>query len=268
MAVKIFAVGDIAGDLEKNPGVEATGQLIAKLLATEPQAEVLAIGDLAYDDGKPAEFEGFYKKHWGSVFDRTRPCPGNHEYHTGAEGYFAFFGQRAGSQKQSWYSFDVGGWHIVSLNTEKHYRAGSKQLTWLQDDLTNRQQPRILAFFHRQRWGSGGHGDEESRTEALWKELFKHRTELVLSGHAHHYECFAPQRPDQTADPKGIRLFIVGTGGRDLAGKSKNTKNSEKEEFETFGILELTLEETQYSWKFVPIEGSMFTHTGTYPTNH
>jgi acid phosphatase type 7 len=268
VAVKIFAVGDIAGKPDDNPGMEATGKLIVKLIAAEPEARVLVIGDTAYSDGTPEEFESFYKKHWGGILSKTHPCPGNHEYNSGAVGYFKFFGKSAGSQEQSWYSFDLGSWHIVSLNTEKHYKKGSPQLKWLEDDLTNRKQSRILAFLHRQRWGSGGHGDEESRTKALWNELFKHHAELVLCGHAHHYECFAPQRPDQTADPKGIRQFILGTGGRHFAGKSKNTKNSQKEEFNTFGILELTLEDTQYSWKFIPVEGSSFTHSGSHPTNH
>jgi hypothetical protein len=258
----LFAVGDMAGPSASNPGSAATAALVKSLLAANPGSTLLVLGDNAYDDGTTAEYASHYKPGWGdpAVKPATFACPGNHDYHsTGAAPYFAFFGAQSGAVSgDGFYSFDRGGWHVVSLNTEREFRSGSRQLQFLEADLDAHSTMPTIAFFHRPRFGSGGHGDSDN-PEAFWDALFAHRVEIVLCGHAHHYERFAPQDPDQSPHPKGIRQFIVGTGGRGLVPPKppgRRKPNSETADGTTFGVLKLTLDTASYQWEFVPALGS------------
>lgn len=273
----ILAVGDMAGPAADNGGSVNTAALTTSLIAVNPGATLLVLGDNAYTDGTHEDYANFYAPIWGvqSIADCVRACPGNHDYHTkNAAPYFAQFKERAGPADGSgFYSFDVGAWHVVSLNTEKEYRKGSSQLAFLEADLAAHATMPTIAFFHRPRFGSGGHGDSDN-PEAFWDVLFKHHVEIALCGHAHHYERFAPQTPKQKPDPKGIRQFIVGTGGRGLVEPKppgRRKPNSEVADGTTFGVLKLTLTPTSYEWEFVPTPGSGgFTDRSSapHPVNH
>jgi calcineurin-like phosphoesterase family protein len=273
----VFAVGDMAGPADKNAGSVDTATLMTNLISTNPDALVFLLGDNAYNDGETDEYEEFFRPIWGveAIASRVRPCPGNHDYHaSNAAPYFAHFKETAGPvDRRGFYSFDLNSWHIVSLNTERDYKKGTAQLTWLETDLQNHADKPTLAFFHRPRFGSGGHGDSDN-AEAFWDVLFRHRVEIVLNGHAHHYERFAPQTPKQHLDPAGIREFIIGTGGRGLVPPKppgKRKPNSEVADGTTFGVLKLVLTPTSYEWEFVPTPGGggfVDRSAAPHPTNH
>ncbi len=272
----LFAVGDMAGPPQSNPGSSITAELLKRLIGQEPSAVVLVLGDNAYNDGKAGEYEQHYQPLWGDPLIKARAwaCPGNHDYHTaGATPYYMRFGERAGpADRRGYYSLDLDRWHLVSLNTERDYESGSHQLQWLEDDLQQHAAQPILAFFHRPRFGSGGHGDSDN-PEAFWDVLFRHRAEIVLNGHAHHYERFAPQTPRRDPDAAGIREFIVGTGGRELVppkGPGRRKPNSETANGDSFGILKLVLEPNGYEWEFIPAIDGGFTDRSVdvHPVNH
>ena len=265
----VLAIGDAAGSASSNPGAVTVASLAQRLIAEDPSAIVLLLGDNAYDDGSQGDYDTFFASTYGrpAFNGRMRACAGNHDYHTaGALPYFSVLGtEAAGTPGVSYYSFDAGDWHIISLNSEVEQDQDSPQLQWLRQDLATRTRKPVLAFWHRPRWGSGGHRDSR-KPRWFWKELFAHRAEVVLNGHAHHYERFAPQTPDQAASPTGIREFIVGTGGRKLAGRTKVTPNSEVANFASFGLLKLTLAETEYRWEFLSPAGDVLDQ-GRHPTN-
>ena len=267
----VLAVGDMCGPPRRNPGAPATAALARRLLADEPGAIVLALGDNAYNRGRHDEYRDHYAPTWGhpDLLGRTWPCPGNHDYRTAAAApYFSFFGEaRAGTPERSYYSLPLpeAGWHLVSLNSEVEQDAHSPQLQWLRQDLVERRHGPVLAFWHRPRWGSGAHRDSR-KPRWFWNVLWDARAEVVLNGHAHHYERFAPQRPDQMADPWGIRQFIVGTGGRRLAGRTKDTPNSEYARFDAYGVLRLTLSADAYRWEFIDVDDRIL-DSGMQPVN-
>ena len=254
----IIAVGDMCGPPRKNPGAEGTAALARRILRDHPDAMILALGDNAYNRGRIDEYRDHYTPSWGQpdLLGRTWCCPGNHDYRTAAAApYFQYFGeQRAGTPQRSYYSLPLpdAGWHLVSMNSEVDQDAHSPQLQWLRDDLKARRYQPVLAIFHRPRWGSGAHRDSK-KPRWFWNELYAARTELILCGHAHHYERFAPQRPDQIPDPGGPRQFIVGTGGRKLHGRTKDTPNSEYARFDQYGVLKLTLRPDRYRWEFITV---------------
>ena len=267
----LLAVGDMCGPAKKNPGAAATADLARRQIARHPGAMILALGDNAYNRGRPDEYRDHYTPSWGQpdLLGRTFSCPGNHDYRTaGAAAYFTYFGEsRAGTPRRSYYSLPLAdaGWHLISLNSEVEQDAHSPQLQWLRADLAARRHRPILAFWHRPRWGSGAHRDSK-KPRWFWNELYAERAELVLAGHAHHYERFAPQRPDQIADPHGIRQFIVGTGGRRLQGRTKDTPNSDYARFDLFGILKLTLWSEGYRWEFISVDDRVIDR-GEQPVN-
>jgi len=254
----VLAVGDMCGPPRKNPGAEATAALARRLIVQEPSAIVLALGDNAYNRGHEDEYRDYYAPSWGQaeLLGRTWSCPGNHDYRTaGASPYFKYFGEaRAGTPVRSYYSLPLAeaGWHLVSLNSEVEQDAHSAQLQWLRNDLAARAHQPILAIWHRPRWGSGAHRDSK-KPRWFWNTLSEAGAEITLNGHAHHYERFAPQRPDQMPHPQGLRQFIVGTGGRKLHGRTKYTPNSEYARFDLFGILKLTLTPADYTWEFIDV---------------
>lgn len=259
----LVGAGDIAScdDLK---GAEATAALLDHIPGT-----VIAIGDLAYPDGSDDQFAKCYGPTWGRFKDRTRPAPGNHEYHhDGASGYVHYFGAAAGDPKKGYYSYDLGGWHIVVLNSEcaavGGCGLGSAQEKWLQQDLNDHPAKCTLAYWHIPLFSSGAKHGNAPEIKPLWDALYAANVELVLNGHDHDYERFAPQDPSGKLDPRrGIREFVVGTGGknshRTFAGIQTN---SEVHQADTFGVLKLTLHPEGYAWEFVPEAGKTFKDSG------
>jgi len=258
----LIGAGDIA-DCSDLAGAEAT----AKLLEANP-GTVMALGDLAYPNGTPDDFKCYHKT-WGRVKDRTRPAVGNHEFHsTGASYYFQYFGSAAGDPKTGYYSYDLGAWHIVVLNSECQQvggcEAGSSQEKWLRADLAAHPVGCTLAYFHKPRFSSGLNHGNDPEVGAFWQALYDYNAELILNGHDHDYERFAPQDPGGNADPKrGIREFVVGTGGKNHREFGIRKSNSEVRNNHAFGVLKLTLKTTGYDWKFIPEAGKTFTDSGS-----
>lgn len=255
----LVGTGDIADC--GSSGDEATAALLDGIDGT-----VFTAGDNAYEDGSTTNFTQCYQPSWGRHKARTRPSPGNHDYHTsGAADYYAYFGALAGEAGKGYYSYDIGDWHIVSLNSNISMGAGSAQETWLRADLAATSLTCTLAYWHHPRFSSGTQHGSESSAEPLWQALYDAGAEIVVSGHEHNYERFAPQRPDGTADAaNGIREFVVGTGGtghyNDLGTQ---LPNSELFNGTTFGVLKLTLGPGTYTWNFVPVAGETFTDSGS-----
>ena len=259
----LIAAGDIAGCL--SPGDEATADLIDGIAGT-----VITLGDNVYDNGTLAEYTNCYAPSWGRHRSRTRPAPGNHEYNTpNAMGYFAYFGTAAGDPGKGYYSYDLGAWHIIVLNSNLGCRMiscalGSEQDAWLRAELAAHSNVCTLAYWHHPRFNSGAvHGDHPAVAD-FWNALYSYGADVVLNGHEHIYERFAPQTPGAIADPaKGIRQFTVGTGGRGLYAIGVVKPNSEVRNGSSYGVLKLTLRPTSYDWQFVPVAGATFTDSGT-----
>ena len=253
--VVITAAGDIAGTPTDSAGTAAVIERINPL-------RVLTLGDNAYPNGTAEEYAAFYDPNWGRFKAKTSPVPGNHEYNTpGAAGYFSYFGDRVPGP---YYSYDLGAWHLIALNTSIPMGTGSAQLQWLQADLAANAGRCTLAYFHIPRFSSGTvHGDS-AVVDPLWRALYAAGADVVLNGHEHNYERFAPQDPEGAADPSGIREFVVGTGGYFLYGfANRPAPNSEVRHGETHGVLEMTLRDGGYDWRFAPVEGATFTDTGS-----
>lgn len=252
-----------AGDISDcgNNNDEATAQLLDNIAGT-----VYTLGDNAYSSGTATEFSQCYDPTWGRHKARTRPAPGNHDYSTsGAAPYYAYFGSNAGPSGLGYYSFDLGDWHIVSLNSEVSMSVGSAQETWLRADLAASTKQCTLAYWHKPRFSSGTDHGSLSAAQPLWQALYDYHAEIVLGGHEHNYERFAPQTPTGIADPaNGIREFVVGTGGESHYNDlGTPLPNSEVFNGTTFGVLELTLGAGTYSWQFVPVAGQSFTDSGS-----
>jgi hypothetical protein len=258
----LVGAGDIA-DCTDLSGAEAT----AKLLEQTP-GTVMAVGDLAYPDGTQDNF-ACYNKTWGRVKDRTRPAAGNHEFHSaGASFYFKYFGKAAGDPNQGYYSYELGSWHIVVLNSECEVmdgcQAGSPQEKWLRADLAVHPTACTLAYFHKPLFSSGGAHGNYYDVKPLWQALYDANADVVVGGHDHDYERFAPQTPDAIPDAKrGIREFVVGTGGKNHRPFGDLLPNSEVRNADTFGILKLTLRSNGYDWQFIPEAGKTFTDSGS-----
>ena len=235
----------------------------AAIIAAYPTAAVFTLGDNAYEDGTTANYAQCYHPTWGAFRERTYPSPGNHDYHTsGAGGYFGYFGARAGPAGLGYYSYDLGVWHLISLNSEIDVDAASTQATWLQQDLADHPAACVLAYWHGPLFTSGAVHNPVSAMQPLFTILYDAGADIVLSAHNHHYERFAPQSPDGTLDDsRGIRQFVVGSGGAGLYDFTTPEPNSEVR-LQGFGVLKLTLGATDYTWEFVPVAGSSFTDSG------
>ncbi|MGH8974535.1 MAG: metallophosphoesterase family protein, partial [Acidimicrobiia bacterium] len=213
------------------------------------------------------EYRNCYEPSWGRHKARTRPVVGNHEYGTsGAAGYFGYFGTAAGTAGEGFYSYDLGAWHVVVLNSNcgaVSCSVGSAQEKWLRADLAASQAACTVALWHHPRFSSGSHGNDLS-VQPLWNALYEYGAELVLNGHDHTYERFAPQRPDGTLDnAHGIREFVIGTGGRPLYSFNAIKPNSEARNNTVFGVLRLTLRSGSYDFRFVPEAGGTYTDSGS-----
>ncbi|HEU5097776.1 MAG TPA: metallophosphoesterase [Roseiflexaceae bacterium] len=249
--------GDIA--LCGSDGAEATARLLDGI-----EGMVFTLGDNAYEAGTPEQFRDCYDPTWGRHKARTRPSPGNHDYGTpGAAGYYDYFGEQAGPERRGYYSFDLGAWHIVSLNSEIAAGPESAQAQWLRDDLAAHPAACTLAYWHKPLFSSGSVHGNDPHMRAIWQILASAGADVVLGGHDHVYERFAPQDADGAADPQGMREFVAGAGGSNLYGIGQVQPNSEVRGTGTFGVLKLTLHATSYDWEFVPVEGGAFSDAGS-----
>ncbi len=262
-SVVMVGAGDIASC--SSSGDEATATLLDGIDGT-----VFNLGDNAYDNGTAAEFTNCYNPSWGRHKARTKPSPGNHEYGTaGAAGYFGYFGAAAGDPTKGYYSYNLGDWHVVVLNSNLSCAvvscaSNSPQEQWLRADLAANTKLCTLAYWHHPRFNSGAAHGNDLDVSPLWDALYQYNADVILNGHEHIYERFAPQNPSGGADnARGIREFIVGTGGRSHYTLGTIQPNSEVRNSNTYGVLKLTLSASSYSWQFVPIAGSTFTDSGS-----
>jgi hypothetical protein len=243
----LLAVGDIATCDAAND--ELVGELAARL-----QGTIALLGDIAYDHGSYDDFASCFDPTWGPLRSRLRPAPGNHEYETKeASGYFTYFGGVASTPGEGWYSYNVGLWHVIALNSNCGAIHGgcegndSAELAWLVADLAAHPAECTLAYWHHPRWSSGRHGSSDL-TDAFWNALAAAGADVVLFGHDHDYERMDPI--------DGIRPFVVGTGGRSLyAWPDSPLSETAVRANDTYGLLELTLGAAAYSWRFVPASG-------------
>jgi len=248
----LLAAGDIASC--SSEGDAAT----AALVRTQPAgAPIAALGDLAYEAGSVTDFRSCFDPTWGPFRDRIRPALGNHEYGTrDGAGYFAEF-TNVGAPGQGWYSWNVGAWHVVSLNSNcgaVGCGPDSPQVQWLRADLAAHPARCTLAYWHHPRWSSGLHGDQP-QVDGLWQAAAAGGIDVVLNGHDHDYERFAPI--------DGVREFVVGTGGASHYPRATKAAGSEAWDGSSFGILRLTLHPDSYDWRFLPAAGSTFTDAGS-----
>ncbi len=257
----LVAGGDIASC--SSNGDEATALLVDAIPGT-----VATLGDAVYDVGTADAFGRCYAPSWGRFVARTRPAPGNHEYaDPGAAGYFAYFGRRAGPTRNGWYAYDLGDWRIYALNSNCAAIGGcatsSPQVRWLRRDLATHRRPCALAYWHHARFSSGLHGSDPVM-DTVSRILHAGGADVVLSGHDHLYERFAPQSPSglRTTPALGMRPFVVGTGGRSHYPVRTRLPASQRVSTSDFGVLQLTLRPRSYTWRFVPVAGSAFTDTG------
>lgn len=267
----VVAAGDIACDPLNSAyyGGSGIGQLcrqkaVSDVIGRLQPTAVLALGDEQYTDGRLSAFRTSYAASWGRYLSLTRPVPGNHEYGVaGAAGYFDYFGGRAGPRGKGYYSYNLGTWHVVALNGNCGAVGGcgygSAQEQWLRRDLAANPRTCTLAYWHQARFSSGLHGDNAAYT-AFWNALYRANADVVLAGHDHHYERFAPMRGDGTLDhPRGIRSFVVGTGGAQHYALSRVRPNSQARNTTSFGVLQLALRDGYYGWRFHPAAGGTYT---------
>jgi 3',5'-cyclic AMP phosphodiesterase CpdA len=244
----VFAAGDLADCPDALPEVAE--------LARSLRGPILALGDIVHPGGSPEEYADCLDPVWGDLKDRMWPVPGNHDYQTpGAAGYYRYFGPAAGHPTEGFYSFDVGWWHVIAINSFCSAiggcRAGSPQMEWLLADLASNPSRCTLAYWHHPRYTSGS-GASPRRTAYLWQVLYGQGVDVVLNGHDHHYERFAPLSAAGEPDPdRGVRQFVVGTGGANLTRRVRAAPHSELWTRDFHGLLELTLYRARYEWRFL-----------------
>ena len=265
----LLAAGDIADC--RSPGDEATADLIRTMPGT-----IATLGDNAYRSGSAQEYADCYDPTWGTEKARTRPAAGNHDYGTpDARGYFDYFGAAAGDRGEGYYSYDLGAWHVVVLNSNCDAIGGceadSAQERWLRSDLASHQATCTLAYWHHPLFSSGTTHGGDLEMRPIWQLLYDAGADVVLSGHEHNYERFTPQDPNGAPDPgRGIREFVVGTGGASHYPFGTPLPTSETRNADTYGVLALTLHPDGYDWSFVPADadpgqpgGTTFTDAGS-----
>jgi hypothetical protein len=258
----LVGAGDIASC--SSDGDETTAALVESI-----PGQVFTAGDNAYANGSAKNYANCYDPSWGAFKNRTHPAAGNHEYNTeAATPYFDYFGAAAGPRGLGYYSYDLGRyWHVIVLNSNCEAVAGcdeaSAQYAWLQRDLQTHPRQHVIAIWHHPRYNSGSHGNAQE-LDPFWDLLYAWGTEIVISGHAHDYERFAPM-DDQgdRDDAHGIREFVVGTGGSSLVTADTPKPNSEVLDNSTFGVLKLSLYSNSYEWRFIPVAGGDFSDNGS-----
>ena len=265
-----------AGDIAScaRTGDEATGKLLDDIVADAPSTTtVFTTGDNAYESGTPSEFTNCYQPNWGRHKAITLPTVGNHEYYStaSASGYFGYFGAGRVSYDAStkgYYSYNLGQWHMVALNSMCEQVGGcgatSPMVEWLEKDLVANPRTCTLAYFHHPLFSSGSTSGGNSKMKPSWEVLYAAKADVVLNGHVHNYERFAPQTPSGVADAeRGIREFVVGTGGYSLNSFKTTVANSQERNANAYGVLKLTLHPSSYDWKFVPVAGQTYADSGS-----
>jgi hypothetical protein len=252
----LVGAGDIANS---GSGDSATAALLDAIPGT-----VFTTGDNAYNNGTASEFNTHYAPTWGRHKARTRPSPGNHDHGTsGASGYYGYFGSAAGPSGRGYYSYDLGTWHIVSLNSNIGMAAGSGQEEWLRADLAASGKPCTLAYWHHPLFTSGSDHGPSTSTRPLYQALYDHNADVVVWGHNHQYERFAPQNPNGSLDnSRGLRAFVAGMGGASHYGFGTIRPNSQARNSDTYGVLKFTLHPNGYDWQFVPQAGRTYADRG------
>lgn len=257
----LIGAGDIASD---GSGDESTAQLLDAAVASDPKTIVFTTGDNVYPLGRMADFLAYYEPTWGRHKERTRPSPGNHDYdQPGAADYLNYFCPDPancsfpGGTKELYYSYDLGNWHIISLNSER-VTSDPSQLSWLENDLATHPNSCILAYWHRTRFSSGVTHGGNVNTQPFWDRLYAAKADVIIASHEHNYERFAKMSAVGAADANGIRQFVVGTGGFGVLYPFSPTPepNSEVRLTGVFGIIKFTLRDGGYDWTFVPVAGA------------
>ncbi|MCE7004467.1 discoidin domain-containing protein [Kibdelosporangium philippinense] len=254
----------VAGDIAK-PELPGEHTKTAKLIEGIKPSYVLTVGDNQYDNGTLSEYQSYYDKTWGKFKNITRPTPGNHEWYDQLKGYKAYFGSIATPQGKPYYSYDVGDFHFVALDSDPLTDGGSDaaQLAWLRDDLARNQKACVVGYWHHPRFNSGKYGDDKS-TAPFWTELLKVRADLVFGGHDHHYERIKPLNASGKVDEaNGIRTAIVGIGGDSLYTQIKPRVGVEKS-FAKHGVMKLVLNGKSYSWEIIGTDGKVLDKAGPY----
>lgn len=251
-------IGECGADHQPRPSVFATAELLE-----ERPGLILLAGDIAYPDGRAVDFSECYDPAYGPLKKRSLPAPGNHEYRDkDANAYFQYFGEQAGQAGKGWYSVNFAGWHIIALNSNVPIDESSPQLKWLQNDLAKRPSGCLLAFWHHPRFSSGEHGNN-SLMDPAWQSLVQAGADLVLTGHDHDYERFAPMNAFAEEVELGTRQIVVGTGGAKLRNLEEIKPNSEVRNGQSYGILEVQLRKDSYDWRFLGTQDSEFEDRGT-----
>jgi acid phosphatase type 7 len=265
---RIGAAGDIACVTTSGEADECQQKATSDLLLEAKLDAVLPLGDNQYETGRLQGYLRSYDPSWGRLKSISHPVMGNHDYSLfNASDYYKYFGAAAGPPGKGYYSFDLGAWHLIALNGECNLvggcEKGSPQERWLAADLATHKNRCVLAYWHEPRFSSGHEGGE-ARSDAFWRDLYAAGADVILNGHDHDYERFAPQDPDGTPDPKrGIPEFVVGTGGKNHERfGARTSRNTVVRNDQTFGVLLMTLHKDSYDWSFVPVPGSTFTDSG------
>lgn len=272
----LIGAGDISSCSQNND--QLTAMLVDSVLKADSVEKVndaaFTLGDNVYDSGTADEFVRCFTPTWGDsakrIMKKIHPAPGNHEYYTpSANSYYQYFGAVAGDPEKGYYSYDVGEWHLAALNSEMFVNSGftaanrQGQLDWLTKDLKTHAKPCTVAYFHHPLFSSGYHGGDAS-LRPLWQVLYDNNVDLVLSGHDHDYERFAPQTPDAMVDTlRGIPEIVVGTGGEELRGFGGSAiRNSAARIEGRAGVLILTLGAAEYRAVFLEVGGNIWDASG------
>lgn len=268
----IAAAGDIS--CEAGPSTNyCRHKAVSDLVYGKGYAAALLLGDNQYEDGTLAKYQSYFGPTWGRFKSIIKPAPGNHDYLTGgAAGYFGYFGASAGEASKGYYAFSLDNWRIYAINSNCSKAGGcangSPQQAWLKADLAKFPTSCVLAYWHHPRFSSGQHGGATNMGD-IWTTLYNAGADVVLSGHNHDYERFSLQSPSGTADSRGVRQFVVGTGGKNhYAFPGGPTPNTQVRNSDTFGILSLTLRPDAYDFQFIPEAGKSFTDSGSQGCHH
>jgi len=260
-----------AGDIAECPtnGDEATARIVERF----PEATVATLGDNAYPDGSEVDFVRCFEPSWGQFRERIRPATGNHDFNTtDAAAFSEYFGEAAGEFDKYYYSYDLGAWHVVVLNSDCWRVDGCEledpQIQWLRSDLAGSAAQCTLAYMHRPPFSSGRYGEPQDtgRVRPIWQALYEEGVDVLLTGHEHSYERFTPMNAEGDPDnERGVRLFVVGTGGGNLRKfKYEPLPTTESRNDETWGVLKLALHSNGYEWEFLPVAGKTFEDAGSW----